>query len=123
MTSVALADLGGSLKTGRTAVSSGSEDDNLGQIQNIQRQSTDVEEEAVLLGLTMIEVAIGSTNTVGVVSSNIIDRLQNSPKWQNATSDLIYSLELMIAILKLSVDRVVYAMKAAETEPARFEES
>lgn len=122
MTSVALADLGGSLKIGRTAAPSGSGDDDLRQVQNIQKQSTDVEEEAVLLGLTIIEVAIGSTNTIGVVSSNIIGRLQNSSRWQNATSDLIYSIELMVSILKLSVDRVVCAIKAVEKESARFKE-
>ena len=132
ITSVALADFGDSLKgtiiafqSGRTGLSNGSEEDDSrqGQLIESQSQGADAKEVAGLLGSSIVQVARGSTNTVGIVSSKIRGWLQKSSKWQNATSDLVYSLELMLTILKLSVNRVVCAIKAEEKEPFLFEES
>jgi hypothetical protein len=127
ITLVALADLGDSLKdsiiglqTGRTAVINGSENEDSRQREHIRSQSGDVKEVVGLLGSTIVQVARGSTKTVGIVLSKIRGWLQNSSKWQIATSELVYSLDLMLSILKLSVNR---AIKAEKKEPFRFEES
>jgi hypothetical protein len=127
ITSVALADLGDSLKdtmialqTGRKAVINGSENEDSRQREHIRSQRGDVKEVVGILGSTIVQVARGSTNTVGIVLSKIRGWLRNSSKWQIATSELVYSLELMLSILKVSVNR---AVKAEKKEPVRFEES